>query len=97
MNLPPARVWCYRPAREFVALAEDSGHKAIIRKIRGGAHKVRDEILEKRDRIETEFRLVRDRMRSDFEMRAERLRKELDMKPAMALWKKINQNKRKGR
>ncbi len=96
MNLPPARVWCYRPAVEVVALGEMRPHKVFIDRLKAGTHRVRDEFLDQRDRIETEIRLVRDRMRIDFELRAARLRKDLEMKPAMALWKKINQSKRKG-
>lgn len=101
LNLPPARVWSYRPAKEAPAhesdRAQQRAHEAIFAKIKGRAHRMRDEILEKRDRIETEFRLVRDNMRIDFELRAARLRKELEMKPSHALWKLINQNKRKNR
>ena len=41
-----------------------------MRRIKGGAGRVRDEFMEQRDRIETEIRLVRDRMRIDFELRA---------------------------
>ena len=97
MNLPPARVWCYRPAGDVVALRKELPHKILMGRLKAGTTRVRDEFLEKRDQIETEIRLARDRMRIDFELRAARLRKELDLKPAMALWKKINQGKRKGR
>lgn len=96
MNLPPARVFSYRPAGEVVALRKDGPHRILISRLKGGADRVRDEFMEQRDRIETEIRLVRDRMRIDFELRAARLRKELELKPAFALWKKINQGKRKG-
>jgi phosphatidylethanolamine/phosphatidyl-N-methylethanolamine N-methyltransferase len=97
LNLPPARVWSYRAAGEVVHLSDARPHEVLLSRIKGGAHRVRDGILERRDRIETEIRLVRDRMRIDFELRAASLRKELEMKPALALWKKLNQGRRKNR
>lgn len=97
LNLPPARVWCYHPTADVVQLGRGLPHTELIKRLKGGANKMRDGILERRDRIETEIRLVRDRMRIDIELRAARFRKELEMKPALALWKKINQKHRKGR
>lgn len=96
LNLPPARVWCYHPPGDVVALDEERAHKIFINRIRAGTDRVRDEFMDQKDRIETEIRLVRDRMRIDFELRAARLRQDLDMKPAIALWKRIHQSKRKG-
>lgn len=97
LNLPPARVWCYRPVGEVLSIDKEQAHKAFITKIKGSANRMRDEFLEKRASIETEFRLARDRMRTDFELRTAKLRKDLELKPALSLWKKINQGKRKDR
>lgn len=96
-NLPPARVWTYRPASEIIRIEDERLARGLVGKIRGGAVRVKDEILERRDRIETEIRLVRDRMRIDFELRAAHLRREFEAQPAMVLLKKIGENRRRDR
>ncbi len=95
LNLPPARVFTYRPASE--AAANINPAKAFLDRLRNSAGKMRDEILEQRDRIGTEFRLARDRVRIDFELRAAQLRDVQQNNHPMQLLRKLNEQRRRNR
>jgi phosphatidylethanolamine/phosphatidyl-N-methylethanolamine N-methyltransferase len=96
LNIPPARVWVYKPA-PAVRIARKSPAEQLMLKIREGTGRVKDEILDTRDRIETEIRLAKDRMRLDLERQTSRMRDEPAMRPAMALLRKLGDGKRKAR
>lgn len=101
LNIPPARVWIYRPAGEVVAMPR--GPDRFFGKLKEHTFRVRDGILERRDRIETELRLARETMRIDFELRAAHLRESnrLDAHidrhfgPALSLLKRMSENRKR--
>ncbi|MFZ9500201.1 MAG: class I SAM-dependent methyltransferase [Beijerinckiaceae bacterium] len=94
LNLPPARVWCYRPLAEGASLRANPAEK-LIHEFKAGAGRVKDEILETCDRIETEIRLARERVRIDFERRAARVRNERAVKPAIELLRRIGEPRKR--
>jgi phosphatidylethanolamine/phosphatidyl-N-methylethanolamine N-methyltransferase len=94
LNLPPARVWCYRPASLPASLKPGAN---LIFNIRERTGRVKDEILETCDRIETEFRLARDRMRMDIEGKAARVRTDRHVRPALELLRRIGDGRRRPR
>ena len=65
----------------------------MISKLREGTGRVKDEILDTRDRIETEIRLAKDRVRLDLQRRKVQMRDE----PALALLRRLGDGKRKSR
>jgi len=90
LNLPPARVWCYRPASAAAPSKTDFA-QTFVRNIRRHTNRVRDDILETRDRIETELRLARDRVRIDIAARSERMREEVRSNPALDLLRRLGE------
>lgn len=94
LNLPPARVWCYRPLDCPVARKINPA-QAMMVKFRAGSGRVKDEFLETCDRIETEIRLARDRVRLDIERRAARVRADRTMRPAMDLLRRIGEPRKR--
>ncbi|MGE3643818.1 MAG: class I SAM-dependent methyltransferase [Beijerinckiaceae bacterium] len=108
LNIPPARVWVYRPAGDVVQMTD--GRAKFFGKLKEQTIRVRDEILEKRDRIETELRLARETVRIDFELRAAHLREvhlrdanrleaqfDKHFGPALSLLRKFGENRRRER
>lgn len=102
LNIPPARVWTYRPAGDVLPLAGTGGREPLLGLLRESTSRVRDEILERRDRIETEWRLARERMRIGFELRATHIRRDKfepsfdrHMRPALSLIKRMKDNRRR--
>ena len=93
LNLPPARVWCYRPALEQI-LSKRGNPNRFLGSIKERTGRVKDEILETCDRIETEIRLARDRMRMDIEGRAARVRSDRHVRPALELLRRIGEQRR---
>lgn len=68
LNLPPARVWVYRPGD---APAKPHPAEAVILKLKAHADKVRLELLETRARVENEIRLRKDKVRIGLDRAAE--------------------------
>jgi phosphatidylethanolamine/phosphatidyl-N-methylethanolamine N-methyltransferase len=93
LNIPPARVWVYRPASAGAKAKRPHPAVAMISKLREGTGRVKDEILDTRDRIETEIRLAKDRVRLDLQRRTVQMRDE----PALALLRRLGDGKRKSR
>ncbi len=101
LNIPPARVWIYRPAGEVVPMLGNADR--FFGKLKEHTFRVRDDILERRDRIETEFRLARESVRIDFELRAAHLRdtNRLEARfdrhfgPALSLLKRMGENRKR--
>ncbi len=93
LNLPPARVWCYRPALEQILSKRDNPNR-LFGSIKERTGRVKDEILETCDRIETEIRLARDRMRMDIEGRAARVRSDRHVRPALELLRRIGEQRK---
>ena len=96
LNIPPARVWIYKPSLLRKAKRKRPA-EALMLKIREGTGRMKDEILDTRDKIETEIRVARDRMRLDLERQTSRMRDEPAIRPAMALLRKLGDGKRKAR
>jgi phosphatidylethanolamine/phosphatidyl-N-methylethanolamine N-methyltransferase len=90
LNLPPARVWIYRPAPSH-APVRNRKPGALIVKLREQTDKVRDELKERRDRVEMEIRLRTAKARREFELQTLRVRNERAFKPALALLRKIGE------
>lgn len=103
LNIPPARVWIYRPAGDVISLAEQK--PKFFGRLKEQTSRMRDGFLEQRDRIETELRLVRETVRIDFELRAAHIREtnrfeariDRHLGPALALIRKIGENRRRER
>jgi len=64
LNLPPARVWVYRPTGSPALFQKES--PALIVKFKAQTVKMRDEIRETRDRMEEGFRETRDKVEEGF-------------------------------
>lgn len=116
LNIPPARVWSYRPAGQVVSLEQARKKFSLAAerekflekwkeskgKLKEQTFRMRDGLLDKRDSIETELRLVRENVRIDFELRAAHLRDknridlhfDRHLKPALSLIKRLGDNRR---
>lgn len=92
LNLPPARVWCYRPASAPLPRKVNAAQR-LVRNIKKHTNRVRDEILETRDRLETEIRLVKDRVRIDIAGHGTRVRDEVRDNPALEMIRKFNERR----
>lgn len=88
LNLPPARVWCYRPASVLAPRGANVAQR-FVRNIKKHTNRVRDEILETRDRLETEIRLAKDRVRMDIASHGTRVRDEVRASPALEIIRKL--------
>jgi len=106
LNLPPARVWVYRPTGSPALIRKEPG--AFVVKFRAGAEKMRGEIRETRDRVEEGFRETRDkvgvgikertqRARRQFELQRLRMSNDPALRPAIALLRKIGEHKKRPR
>lgn len=91
LNLPPARVFAYRPAAQPNQV--DNPVTAFLDRIKSGADKMRDSLLERRDRLETEFRLARDKVRIDIENRRQQLRNAPQTRQTIELLKKLGETR----
>jgi len=89
LNLPPARVWCYRPACAPVPRKANAAQR-LVRNIKKQTNRVRDGFLETRDRLGTEIRLVKDRVRIDIEGHGTRVRDEVRDNRALDMIRKFN-------
>lgn len=94
LNLPPARVFAYRPASEKHTSHPGTPVTDFLRQIKAGAGRMRDDLLERRDRLETEFRLARDRVRIDLETRTSQLRNAPQTRQTIQLLKKLGEPRR---
>ncbi len=103
LNLPPARVWIYRPTGSPALIRKEPG--ALIVKFKAQTEKMRGEIRETRDRVEEGFRETRDkvevgirertqRARRQFELQRLRMSKDPALRPAIALLRKIGEHKK---
>lgn len=92
LNLPPARVWCYRPATAPAPRKANVAQR-LVGNIRKHTNRVRDEILETRDRLETEIRLVKDRVRIDIAAHGTRVRDEVRSSQALEIIRKLNERR----
>ncbi len=93
LNLPPARVWIYR--RASGAAVKKSAGEALIFKLRESRDKVRDEIKETAERVETNFKARTARARLEIELRARKVRDDKAFKPALELIRKIGEPKKR--
>jgi phosphatidylethanolamine/phosphatidyl-N-methylethanolamine N-methyltransferase len=96
LNLPPARVWVYRPAHGLMAPPKRPG-EALIVKLKERRDKVREEIRETAERVETKIKAQTARARREFEARARKVREDKKIKPALELLKKISEPKSRRR
>ncbi len=92
LNLPPARVWCYRPATAPIPRKANVAQR-LVGNIKKHTNRVRDEILETRDRLETEIRLVKDRVRIDIAAKGTRVRDEVRSNSALEMIRKFNERR----
>ena len=103
LNLPPARVWVYRPTGSPALIRKEPG--ALIVKFKAKTEKMRGEFRETRDRVEEGFRETRDkvevgirertqRARRQFELQRLRMSKDPALRPAIALLRKIGEHKK---
>ena len=106
LNLPPARVWIYRPHGAPALIKKDPDD--FIVKFKAKTQKMRGEIRETRDRVEEGFRETRDkveigikertqRARRQFELQRLRMSKDPALRPAITLLRKIGEHKKQPR
>lgn len=81
LNIPPARVWIYRPVGEVIPLGAERRKRSfpaeserLFGKLKEHTFRVRDGFLDRRDRIERDLRLARESVRIDLELRAAHIR-----------------------
>ena len=97
LNLPPARVWVYRPATGAPVVKKRPG-EALIIKLRESRDRVRDDLKETAERVETRFRARTERARLEIELRTRKVREDKAFQPALELIRKIGApKKRRGR
>ncbi len=105
LNLPPARVWVYRPTGSPALIQKEA---AFIVRFKEGAEKMRGEFRDTRDRVEEGFRETRDkvgvgikertqRARRQFELQRLRMSNDPALRPAIALLRKIGEHKKQPR
>ena len=109
LNIPPARVWVYKPAGEVVSLEDarrsfsiSAEGERLLDKLKEHTFRVRDGFLEQRDRIERDLRLARESVRIDVELRAAHIRESnrLDarfdrhLRSAISLIRRLGENRR---
>ena len=103
LNLPPARVWVYRPTGSPALIQKEP--RALIVKFKAKTQKMRGEIRETRDRVGVGFRETRDkveggirertqRARRQFELQRLRMSKDPALRPAIALLRRIGEHKK---
>ncbi len=92
LNLPPARVWCYRPASAPLPPKANAAQR-LVRNIKKHTNRVRDEILETRDQLGTRIRLAKDRVRIDIAGHGTRVRDEVRGNPALEIIRKFNERR----
>jgi phosphatidylethanolamine/phosphatidyl-N-methylethanolamine N-methyltransferase len=68
LNLPPARVWIYRPGAEMNAKKRPG--EAVILKLKQSADKMKLELLETRAKVGNEIRMRKDKMKSGLDKAA---------------------------
>ena len=85
LNLPPARVWVYRPATSHVPVPKRRAGALMI--------KLRDNLRERRERVEMEIRLRTAKARRELELQSLRMRNEPALRPAFAFLRKIGEPK----
>ena len=106
LNLPPARVWVYRPHGSPALIKKDPDD--FIVKFKAKTRKMRGEIRETRDRVEEGFRETRvkvgvgikertQRARRQFELQRLRMSNDPALRPAIALLRKIGEHKKQPR
>lgn len=96
LNLPPARVWIYRPARGLAAVRKRPG-EALIIKWKEQRDKVRDDIRQTAGRVETRIKAQTARARKEIGIRARKVRDDKSLQPAINLLRKIGEPKPKRR
>ena len=82
LNLPPARVWVYRPSTE-AAVRRPTPAGVFIDKLKAQRDRVKLELIERRDKMQTEIKLQRARVRVELE-RAARIRSDFVKRPPSA-------------
>ena len=86
LNLPPARVWVYRPATSHAAVPKRRAGALMV--------KLRTNLKERRERVEMEIRLRTAKARREFELQSLRVRNDASLKPALALLRRIGEPRR---
>lgn len=69
LNLPPARVWVYRPCSDTV-VRRPSPAGVLIDKLKARTDRMKLELIERRDRMQTEIRLRKAKVRTELERAA---------------------------
>lgn len=93
LNLPPARVWCYRPASAPVPRKANAA-QTFVRNLKSHTDRMRDELREKRDKLEAELRLARERLRNEAARRRALSRDEASLKEMVDLRRKLAERRR---
>ena len=93
LNLPPARVFAYQAAAEG-QVRKLHPAEVLIKKIRKGTGRVKEEFKERTDRMQSEIRLATAKAKQDFEVRRGRAHNDNKAAPALALLRKIGEAKR---
>jgi hypothetical protein len=72
LNLPPARVWIYRPSQalELEAKPCRTDRLDIIDKLKASGEKLSEEWREQRDKLRAEFRMRSSEARAELKVRA---------------------------
>lgn len=89
LNLPPAKVWVYRPCTEAAPQRGWLSPMALLSSVGERTLQARDGLLERTAQIGTGLRLAREALRIDIELRAMELRRGYQLKPALTLLKRL--------
>lgn len=81
LNLPPARVWVYRSASDTVKVIRQRPTGDLIDRLKARTGRVKDEFLERRERMQSEIRLRKAKVRTELE-RAARMPTEVAQRSA---------------
>jgi phosphatidylethanolamine/phosphatidyl-N-methylethanolamine N-methyltransferase len=96
LNLPPARVWIYRVSKRPAKAKKPRPGMEVIGLIKAKRDKVRDEILETRDKVGSRLRAHAAKARAEIAEQTRKVRDDKSVKPALALLKRIGDQRRPG-
>lgn len=96
LNLPPARVWVYRVGAETVPAEASEKRTQLMGKLRARSDRMREELIETGEKVGSRLRARAALAHRKIGKRARDLRDEPALQPALALLKRLGDERRSG-
>jgi phosphatidylethanolamine/phosphatidyl-N-methylethanolamine N-methyltransferase len=93
LNLPPARVWAYRRA----SAAIPARPQPLIERLRQRSERVQGAWKQRTDRVKADLICRTEKVRADLKRTGERVRTDRHVQPALALFERFGDKKRRNR